>query len=106
MFTVGGAISPAQLLEIYEPTLLKWLYMRRPPTQSFNLAFDTEVYRQYDEFVSRRHRLMPQPQAAPSQHPLLPYEIYAYPMRATDRKSWAIRPVVTLSSSASSVGTR
>jgi lysyl-tRNA synthetase class 1 len=46
----GGAISPAQLLEIYEPTLLKWLYMRRPPTQSFNLAFDTEVYRQYDEF--------------------------------------------------------
>ena len=46
----GGAISPAQLLEIYEPTLLKWLYMRRTPMQSFNLAFDTEVYRQYDEF--------------------------------------------------------
>jgi len=46
----GGAVSPATLLEIYEPTLLKWLYMRRSPTQSFNLAFDTEVYRQYDEF--------------------------------------------------------
>ena len=46
----GGAISPAMLLEIYEPTLLKWLYMRRSPMQSFNLAFDTEVYRQYDEF--------------------------------------------------------
>jgi lysyl-tRNA synthetase class 1 len=46
----GGAVSPATLLEIYEPALLKWLYMRRPPTQSFNLAFDTEVYRQYDEF--------------------------------------------------------
>jgi lysyl-tRNA synthetase class 1 len=24
--------------------------MRRAPTQSFNLAFDTEVYRQYDEY--------------------------------------------------------
>ncbi|MDR3424055.1 MAG: lysine--tRNA ligase [Alphaproteobacteria bacterium] len=46
----GGAISPATLLEIYEPSLLKWLYMRRTPMQSFNLAFDTEVYRQYDEF--------------------------------------------------------
>jgi lysyl-tRNA synthetase class 1 len=46
----GGAISPAMLLEIYEPALLKWLYMRRAPMQSFNLAFDTEVYRQYDEF--------------------------------------------------------
>jgi lysyl-tRNA synthetase class 1 len=46
----GNAISPLTLLEIYEPSLLKWLYMRRSPTQSFNLAFDTEVYRQYDEF--------------------------------------------------------
>jgi lysyl-tRNA synthetase class 1 len=46
----GNALSPATLLEIYEPALLKWLYMRRAPTQSFNLAFDTEVYRQYDEF--------------------------------------------------------
>jgi lysyl-tRNA synthetase class 1 len=46
----GGAVSPAMLLDIYEPSLLKWLYLRRAPTQSFNLAFDTEVYRQYDEF--------------------------------------------------------
>ena len=46
----GNAISPGNLLEIYEPTLLKWLYMRRMPTQSFSLAFDSEVYRQYDEF--------------------------------------------------------
>ncbi len=46
----GGAVSPAMLLEIYEPELLKWLYLRRIPTQSFNLAFDTEIYRQYDEF--------------------------------------------------------
>lgn len=46
----GGAVSPAMLLDIYEPSLLMWLYMRRPPTSSFNLAFDTEVYRLYDEF--------------------------------------------------------
>jgi lysyl-tRNA synthetase, class I len=46
----GGAVSPSQLLEIYEPALLKWLYMRKSPSQAFSLAFDTEIYRQYDEF--------------------------------------------------------
>ena len=46
----GNAVTPSELLEIYTPELLKWLYMRRAPMQSFNLAFDTEVYRQYDEF--------------------------------------------------------
>lgn len=46
----GIAVSPAQLLEIYEPEVLKWLYTRRSPEQAFNLAFDTEIYRQYEEF--------------------------------------------------------
>lgn len=46
----GNAISPKDLLEIYESALLKWLYLRRSPSQSFELAFDTEIYRQYDEF--------------------------------------------------------
>ncbi len=46
----GNAISPGELLEIYEPAVLKWLYMRKTPAQAFTLAFDTEVFRQYDEF--------------------------------------------------------
>ncbi len=46
----GGAVSPGQLLEIYEPALVKWLYLRKTPQQVFNLAFDSEVIRQYDEF--------------------------------------------------------
>lgn len=46
----GNAISPRDLLGIYEPALLKWLYLRKSPDQSFMLAFDSEVYRQYDEF--------------------------------------------------------
>jgi lysyl-tRNA synthetase, class I len=46
----GNAVSPKDLLEIYEPELLKWIYMRRRPDQPFSLAFDTEIYRQYDEF--------------------------------------------------------
>jgi lysyl-tRNA synthetase class 1 len=46
----GNAISPKDLLGIYDPVILKWLYGRRLPSQSFTLAFDTEIYRQYDEF--------------------------------------------------------
>ncbi len=46
----GQAISPGTLLKIYEPQVLKWLYLRRAPMQVFNLAFDSEVTRQYEEF--------------------------------------------------------
>lgn len=46
----GNAVSPKDLLSIYDPILLKWLYLRRSPEQSFMLAFDSEIYRQYDEF--------------------------------------------------------
>jgi lysyl-tRNA synthetase, class I len=46
----GNAVSPKELLQIYEPELLKWLYQRKLPNQAFSLAFDTEIYRQYDEY--------------------------------------------------------
>jgi lysyl-tRNA synthetase class 1 len=50
----GNAVSPLELLDIYEPELLKWLYFRKSPDQSFELAFNTEIYRQYDEFDTER----------------------------------------------------
>jgi len=46
----GNAVSPLDLLDIYDPTLLLWLYLRKDPNQPFELAFDSEIYRQYDEF--------------------------------------------------------
>lgn len=46
----GSGVTIGQLLEIYEPDLLKWLYARKKPMQYFSLAFDTEIYRQYDEY--------------------------------------------------------
>ena len=45
----GKNVTPKTLLSIYEPRLLLWMYLRRLPRQTFSLAFDTEVYRQYDE---------------------------------------------------------
>ncbi len=46
----GNAVSPLELLDIYEPAVLKWLYFRKAPGQSFELAFNSEIYRQYDEY--------------------------------------------------------
>ncbi len=46
----GNAVSPLELLEVYEPDVLKWLYFRKSPDQEFELAFNTEIYRQYDEY--------------------------------------------------------
>jgi lysyl-tRNA synthetase class 1 len=46
----GTGVTIGQLLEVYEPELLKWLYARKQPKQYFSLAFDTEIYRQYDEY--------------------------------------------------------
>lgn len=37
-------------LKIMEPQLLRWLYARRKPNQSFKIAFDQEIQRLYDEW--------------------------------------------------------
>jgi lysyl-tRNA synthetase, class I len=46
----GSVPTPADALEVMEPSLLRWLYARRRPSQSFKVAFDQEVLRLYDEW--------------------------------------------------------
>ncbi|MDG4827560.1 lysine--tRNA ligase [Asanoa sp. WMMD1127] len=46
----GGVPTAADALEIMEPPLLRWLYARRRPNQSFDIAFDQEIQRLYDEW--------------------------------------------------------
>jgi len=46
----GGVPTPADALEIMEVPLLRWLYARRRPNQSFKVAFDQEIQRLYDEW--------------------------------------------------------
>ncbi len=48
--SAGGAMTPADALEIFEAPLLRWLYARRRPEQSITLAFGQEVGRVYDEW--------------------------------------------------------
>ncbi|WP_250032510.1 lysine--tRNA ligase [Paractinoplanes maris] len=46
----GGVPTPADALRIMEAPLLRWLYARRRPNQSFKVAFDQEIHRLYDEW--------------------------------------------------------
>ncbi|MEV8428891.1 lysine--tRNA ligase [Streptomyces sp. HUAS 31] len=46
----GGVPTPSDALKIMEPQLLRWLYARRRPNQSFKIAFDQEIQRLYDEW--------------------------------------------------------
>ncbi|WP_151771888.1 lysine--tRNA ligase [Streptomyces abyssomicinicus] len=46
----GGVPTPADALKIMEPQILRWLYARRRPNQSFKVAFDQEIQRLYDEW--------------------------------------------------------
>ena len=46
----GDVPTPADALEIMEAPVLRWLYARRKPSQSFKVAFDQEIQRLYDEW--------------------------------------------------------
>lgn len=46
----GGVPTPSDALKIMEPQILRWLYARRRPNQSFKIAFDQEIQRLYDEW--------------------------------------------------------
>lgn len=46
----GNVPTPLEGLALMEPPLLRWLYARRRPNQSFDISFDQEMHRLYDEW--------------------------------------------------------
>ena len=50
----GNSLTPGQLLDIYEKEMVMWIYGRKKPSAQFSLAFDSEIYRQYDEYDKER----------------------------------------------------
>ena len=48
--SAGGAPTAADALKILEAPILRWLYVRRNPKQTFNIDFGAEVVRLYDEW--------------------------------------------------------
>jgi lysyl-tRNA synthetase class 1 len=50
--SAGGAPTAEDALKILEAPILRWLYVRRNPKQTFNIDFGAEVVRLYDEWDS------------------------------------------------------
>ena len=61
--SLGTSATPRAALDILEPPILRWLYLRRTPGQKFNIDFGQEVIRLYDEWDSFAARA---PQANPA----------------------------------------
>jgi lysyl-tRNA synthetase class 1 len=53
----GAVPTPADGLELMEAPLLRWLYSRRQPNQSFDIAFDQQLQRLYDEWDALGRRM-------------------------------------------------
>ncbi|GHH78114.1 lysine--tRNA ligase [Streptomyces sulfonofaciens] len=75
----GGVPTPADALRIMEPQLLRWLYARRRPNQSFKIAFDQEIQRLYDEWDRLAAKVAQSAGAEPGDAPaVLPADAAAY----------------------------
>jgi lysyl-tRNA synthetase class 1 len=48
--STGLLLTPSDLLEIYQPEVLLWIYARVAPMKAFDIAVDDQVLRMYDEF--------------------------------------------------------
>jgi len=46
----GSSLTPSELLNIYQPEIIRWMFTRFVPNKAFNLCLDEEILRQYDEF--------------------------------------------------------
>ncbi|MCL2540727.1 MAG: lysine--tRNA ligase [Firmicutes bacterium] len=46
----GNAIAPEELLKIYNPEIILWMFTRFLPEKAFDIAVDEEVLRTYHEF--------------------------------------------------------
>jgi len=54
--SAGASATPRAALDILEPPIVRWLYIRRDPEQSFSIDFGQEVLRLYDEWDVFRGR--------------------------------------------------
>lgn len=46
----GELYTLSQVLDIYEPTLVRWIFAGQRPNHDFAIAFDEDVIKNYDEF--------------------------------------------------------
>jgi lysyl-tRNA synthetase, class I len=55
--SAGGSILLTDLLEIYEPQIIRWIYASYKPNVDFSIGLDEDVVRTYEEF-DRQERIV------------------------------------------------
>ena len=50
--STGNAITIKEVSEIYEPEVLRYLFVRTRPNKGFQISFDTDVIKTYEEYDS------------------------------------------------------
>lgn len=56
--SAGGVPTVAQALDIFEPAVLRWLFVRKKPAAAFNIEFGQEMIRIYEEWdrqIAKHH---------------------------------------------------
>lgn len=48
--SLGNALTIDQVLEVYEPEILRYLFVGTKPKTNFNISFDNDIIKIYDEF--------------------------------------------------------
>ena len=46
----GGVVNLEQVLEVYSPEMIRWIFARQKPNTDFSFAFDEDVIKLHDEF--------------------------------------------------------
>src|SRR5690606_20633157 len=46
----GGVVTVADCLEVYEPTLLRWIFASYRPNTEFAISFDLDVIKIYEDY--------------------------------------------------------
>ncbi len=52
----GNALTIDQVLEVYEPEILRYLFVGTKPKTNFNISFDNDIIKIYDEFDSLENK--------------------------------------------------
>lgn len=67
----GGGFTPGFALRFIEPSILRWMYLRRAPKKEFAIDFGAEIWRTYDEYDNLVSR-----QGTPKVRPNDAHELY------------------------------
>ncbi|MFQ5683577.1 MAG: lysine--tRNA ligase [Candidatus Binatia bacterium] len=57
----GQLLTPHEVLQIYQPEVLLWIFARIPPTRAFDLVVDDQISRIYEEFDRAYSSVSPNP---------------------------------------------